>query len=152
VRTHFPPGAGWADLAHSVGSGIGVIVKPLLQVFDRVEASDPGAAAMAQAAELHKDEVAAGRAGFHVSKAEAKHDFVADGAASLVIAAEAAQCASRRRADCEKPLSGRLGFDIQLWYKEAARMLRPGGTLAYWFYSNNGAIASCPQAHAVWAA
>lgn len=96
------------QLAVDVGCGNGQASVALTSYFDRVVAIDPSDAQIRRA-ETHK------RIHYEVSPAE--RIPLTDHVADLVIAAQAAHW-----------------FDLQRFYAEVMRVLRPGGVLAIWCY------------------
>lgn len=95
-------------LAWDCGSGNGQAAVALAAHFDRVVATEPSAAQLAQATKhprvgyLQSAELAPG---------------VADGSVDIVTAAQAAHW-----------------FDLKIFYPEVRRVMRPGGLLAIWNY------------------
>ena len=101
------PGRG---LAIDVATGNGQAARALAGHFDRVIATEPSAAQLAQA-------IAHPRVDYRREAAEAIS--AADGSADLLVAAQAAHW-----------------FDWPRFVREAGRVLRPGGVLAFWTYGN----------------
>ncbi len=101
------PGRG---LAVDVATGNGQAAVALAAHFDAVIATEPSAAQLAHA-EAHP------RVAYRREAAEAIS--VADGSADLLVVAQAAHW-----------------FDWARFVREAARVLRPGGVLAFWTYGN----------------
>lgn len=97
------------NLAWDCGAGNGQASVALAEHFQRVIATEPSAAQLAEA-ERH-DRV------IYVQSAETVPD-IRDGTADLVTAAQAAHW-----------------FDLNVFYPEVRRVLRPGGLLAIWNYA-----------------
>jgi SAM-dependent methyltransferase len=97
----FAPGRA---LAWDVGSGTGQAALGLARQFERVHASEPSAALRAEACP-HE------RIACHVEPAE--HSSLPDRSVDLALAAQSLHW-----------------FDLDLFYAEAARVLKPGGVLA----------------------
>jgi SAM-dependent methyltransferase len=97
-------------LALDVASGNGQAAIALAGHFERVIATEPSAAQLAQAP-------AHPRVEYRVEAAESIS--VAAGSANLLVAAQAAHW-----------------FDWAAFVREAMRVLRPGGVLAFWTYGN----------------
>lgn len=95
-------------LAWDVGAGNGQAAVALAAHFERVQATEPSAAQLAQA-------VAHPRVSY-VQSAELAPGL-ADGSVDIVTAAQAAHW-----------------FDLKIFYPEVRRVLRPGGLLAIWNY------------------
>lgn len=96
-------------LAWDCGTGNGQAAVRLAEYFDKVVATDPSAAQLAQAPAHPKVEF---RLGLE------KESGLTAGCADLVTAAQAAHW-----------------FDVPAFYAEARRVLRDGGVLAIWCYS-----------------
>jgi SAM-dependent methyltransferase len=92
------------DLAWDCGTGNGQAARALAAHFAAVHASDPSADQIAQAEPTD-------RVTYHVERAE--NGSLADGTADLVVAAQALHW-----------------FDLDLFYGQCARVLKPGGILA----------------------
>lgn len=118
---------GW-QLAADFGSGPGTIVPALLQRFASVQGSDLNERQVNMGRDSLVKAYGAERVGMHVGAAGAC-DWIQDGTADLLSAAEAAQW-----------------FDSAKWVAEAGRKLKSGGTLAFWYYSPNCTIVSHPGA------
>lgn len=108
--------SGSYDIAYDVGCGPGQVVSALAEKFSRVHGSDPNAYIISKARETFK---AFRNVSFEVGKAEAVISASKDraGTADLITAAECI------------PL-----MDIDAAMSAFAKLLRPGGTLAIWFY------------------
>jgi SAM-dependent methyltransferase len=101
------PGCG---LAIDVATGNGQAAGALASHFERVLATEPSAAQLAEAPALPRVEY----------RCEAAESIsVASGSADLLVAAQAAHW-----------------FDWPRFVREALRVLRPGGMLAFWTYGN----------------
>lgn len=96
------------DLAWDCGAGSGQASLELARYFDRVVATDASAAQIAQA-------MPHARVEYRVAPAEASG--VADHCADLVVVAQALHW-----------------FDLDRFYAEARRVLKPGGVIAAWTY------------------
>lgn len=111
-------------LAWDAGTGSGQAAIGLAAQFDSVRASDPSPQQIANAAPH-------ARVAYAVEPAEAVS--LEDGSADLVLAAQAMHW-----------------FDLERFYGEAARVLRPGGILAAigyaWFYVDPAVDAAVEQA------
>lgn len=97
-------GAAW-----DCGTGNGQAAIGLAALFERVVATDPSAAQMAEA-------VAHPRVTYRIG--DESHSGLDAGSADLVTAAQAAHW-----------------FDLPAFYAEARRVLRPGGVVALWCYA-----------------
>ncbi len=95
-------------LAWDCGTGTGIAALPLAERFDTVVATDASAAQLAHAPSHPRITYRMAREG---------HSGLADGAASLVTVAQAAHW-----------------FDLDAFYREVDRVLKPGGLLAMWCY------------------
>jgi SAM-dependent methyltransferase len=116
ARPHYPP-ALFAELARlapghglawDCGTGNGQAAVALAAHFDRVVATEPSSAQLAQA-------VAHPRVSYHAFAESAP--VLADQSVDLVTAAQAAHW-----------------FDLGIFYPEVRRVVRPGGLLAIWNY------------------
>lgn len=105
------------DLAVDFGTGPGVIVPPLLSRFQKVVGSDLNETQIGIARQSLIPQYGSKRLELHVGPAE-KCDWVKEGTADIVTAATAIHW-----------------FDNQKWIEQAARLLKPGGTLAFWLYT-----------------
>jgi len=104
-------------IAHDIGTGPGQVASQLATHFARVIASDNNSTHLAVAAQRLATLHASQRVAFVESSAETVHAAYAPGSAGLVAAAECL------------PL-----LDARAAVSSFARLLRPGGTLAVWFY------------------
>ena len=95
-------------LAWDCGTGTGIAALPLAERFDTVVATDASAAQLAHAPSHPRITYRMAREG---------QSGLADGAASLVTVAQAAHW-----------------FDLDAFYREVDRVLKPGGLLAMWCY------------------
>jgi SAM-dependent methyltransferase len=107
--------AAW-EQAVDFGTGVGQIIPSLLQRFEKVVGSDLNEAQIDIARTRLLPTYGIDRVELHVGPAE-RCDWIKDGTADLVIAATAVHW-----------------FDSQAWIRQAARLLKPGGTLAFWIY------------------
>lgn len=115
-RPHYPPELARAlaercagrALAWESGCGSGQLTLDLAQHFERVLACDPSSAQLAQAPPHARVEYRC---------ATAHESGLSDASAELSVAAQAAHW-----------------FDLQAWYAEVSRVLRPGGLLALCSY------------------
>ncbi|KAJ6547439.1 S-adenosyl-L-methionine-dependent methyltransferase [Mycena capillaripes] len=117
------------DSAHDIGTGPGNVAAMLLTRFNKVVASDPNAMHLDIA--QHRLAAAAvdmSRISFIEAAGEAIADHFPAGSADLITAAECL------------PL-----MDADAAVSCFARMLRPGGTLAIWFYGRPIIAASTPN-------
>lgn len=96
------------DLAWDCGTGTGIAALALAEKFQGVVATDPSAAQLAQAPGHPRVTYRMLREG---------QSGIADGAASLVTVAQAAHW-----------------FDLDAFYREVDRVLKPGGLVALWCY------------------
>jgi SAM-dependent methyltransferase len=96
------------DLVWDAGTGSGQAALGLVQVFRRVHATDASAAQLAEAPTHPR---------IDFQQATADRSGLPDHAADLVTVAQAAHW-----------------FDLQSFYTEALRVLKPGGLLALWCY------------------
>lgn len=101
--------------ALDLGTGHALVARALSPHFDRVTATDPSAGMLAQA-QAATDAAAFPNIAFRAASAEAL-PFLADGSVDLVVAAQAAHW-----------------FDYPRLWPELARVVRPGGSLAFWGY------------------
>lgn len=106
---------GPTQLALDVGCGPGTASFPLLNYVDRVIATDPSSMMIQPGIESTTPELT-DRIEFKVAPAE-DLSIIGDGSIDLLISAEALHW-----------------VDHPKFFKEAARVMRAGGTLAYWGY------------------
>ncbi|KAJ7047034.1 S-adenosyl-L-methionine-dependent methyltransferase [Mycena alexandri] len=119
------PNPSW-NLAHDVGTGPGNVAAQLATRFSKVVASDNNATHLAVA--QHRL-VQLSRVSFFQAASEDLADHFPNGSVDLVTAAECL------------PL-----VDAEVAVDGFARLLRPGGTLAAWFYGRPAFAASGPDA------
>lgn len=96
------------DLAWDCGTGTGIAALVLAEMFEGVVATDASAAQLAQTPRHPRVTYRVLREG---------ESGIADGAASLVTVAQAAHW-----------------FDLEAFYREVDRVLKPGGLVALWCY------------------
>ena len=131
---HKRNGGQW-KLACDFGSGSGTILPELLSRFQKVIGSDVSAPQLQDAAKRFADDIKSKKIELHPEPAGKEPcDWIPDGEADLFVAAEAVHW-----------------FDRPAWYQQAAKKLKSGGTIAYWFYSTKPLIYTHPQAEEAWA-
>lgn len=124
---HNRNGNEWS-LAADFGSGPGTIVPNLLERFQTVHGSDLNERQIKLGKSALQEKFGEDRVSMHVGAA-GNCDWIKDGSADIFTSAEAVQW-----------------FDSNLWVEEASKKLKPGGTLAFWYYSPNCTIISHPEA------
>ncbi|ODQ78730.1 hypothetical protein BABINDRAFT_162423 [Babjeviella inositovora NRRL Y-12698] len=110
---------GPTSLVVDVGCGPGTAARALLPFFDKVSGHDASAAMIATANSKAAENLPPQdfeRVSFHVSSSEDMGD-VESGTADMVTVAQAIHW-----------------FNHKLFFQEVLRVLKPGGTLAYWYY------------------
>lgn len=105
---------GGRALALDVGCGNGQATKPLAPNFQRVVGTDPSEGMVMAALE---DGDTQANVEYTVNSAE-DLGFLGDRSVDLVVSGQAAHW-----------------FDHAAWFREMARILRPGGTLSFWGYA-----------------
>ncbi|KAJ5416624.1 uncharacterized protein N7487_000174 [Penicillium crustosum] len=115
-------------LALDLGTGHGLVARELSPHFSRVIGTDPSAGMIAQARELSTGPAAKyPNVSFHQAAAESS-PFVFDRRVNLVTAAQASHW-----------------FNYPKLWPELARIMQPGGTLAFWGYKDH-VLVSHPKA------
>lgn len=110
-------GSGSTDLAVDIGCGSGFVAFKLTEYFDKVIGTDISQVMVDQCA---KSPLAANtNIEFICAPAEKAPQLVADGLVNLLTGAECCHWVDHSR-----------------FFAESARILQPGGTLAYWFYGD----------------
>ena len=104
------------QVAVDYGSGPGTILPSLLSHFHRVVGTDKNVGQVECGREHLQREYGAVRVDMRVGAA-GECDWLPSQSADMITAAEAVHW-----------------FDMQRWTTEAARVLRPGGTIAFWYY------------------
>lgn len=121
---HFDHAPGSSDVAVDIGAGPGQVAQVLATRFQHVIVNDPNEphlqAARAQLAELTSE----GRASFVACKGEDVHEHIAAGSVDFVAAAECIPLMD--------PVAALEAFQT---------VLRPGGTMAVWFYGRPQFVA-----------
>ncbi|KAK9475640.1 S-adenosyl-L-methionine-dependent methyltransferase [Lipomyces japonicus] len=113
--------AGRRHLAVDVGCGPGTATVPLAKHFARVIGVDPSAGMIEQARSTHRGGDGDGKVEFYVAPAEDLGLVIAQpGTVDLVAASQSAHW-----------------FKHDEWFREVGRILRPGGTLAYFGYKDH---------------
>ncbi|KAJ5593635.1 hypothetical protein N7537_010539 [Penicillium hordei] len=121
------PDAG-RSLALDLGTGHGLVARELSPHFGRVIGTDPSAGMIAQAREISTGSSATyPNVSFHQAAAESS-PFVYDRQVNLVTAAQASHW-----------------FHYPKLWPELARIMQPGGTLAFWGYKDH-VLVSHPKA------
>ncbi|KAI9933665.1 hypothetical protein ASPWEDRAFT_138417 [Aspergillus wentii DTO 134E9] len=118
---------GPSSLALDLGTGHGLVARYLSPHFDRVIGSDPSAGMIQEAKNLSSEYT---NISFHQASAE-RSDFVNDNSVDLVVAAQASHW-----------------FNYDSLWPELKRIVRPGGTLAFWGYKDH-VMVSHPKATAL---
>ncbi|GIC84431.1 putative S-adenosylmethionine-dependent methyltransferase [Aspergillus udagawae] len=113
--------------ALDLGTGHGLVARELSPHFQRVLASDPSAGMIQEARQLSTDFP---NITFHQERAE-ECPFAADGQVDLVTAAQSAHW-----------------FDYAKLWPEMRRIVRSGGTLAFWGYKDH-VLVSYPRATSI---
>ncbi|KAG8953948.1 hypothetical protein FRC04_000932 [Tulasnella sp. 424] len=106
---------GGKDKVVDIGCGTGQVTQTLPQYFDRVVGADPSEGMIETAKKKH---ASAEKLEFVVASGEEVDQHVEEGSVDLVTAGQAAHW-----------------FDYQRLWPSLARMLKPGGTVAMWGYS-----------------
>ncbi|KAI0098308.1 S-adenosyl-L-methionine-dependent methyltransferase [Nemania sp. FL0031] len=110
-----------------IGCGHGLIARALSPHFRHVIAIDPSAGMVEQARRMTED----AKIKFHTGRAEDLSAFARPGSIDMAVAGQAAHW-----------------FDYSAVWRELARTLKPGGTIAFWGYLDNVLIGA-EQATAV---
>ncbi|KAK7745110.1 trans-aconitate methyltransferase 1 [Diatrype stigma] len=118
-------GGGGGGLLLDIGCGHGLIARALAPHFDAVVAIDPSEGMVAQAREMTRQSLssppAEGTSSISFRQGSAEDlGFLGDGAVDAAVAGQAAHW-----------------FDYARAWPELARVVRPGGTLAFWGYKDN---------------
>lgn len=122
-------------VALDLGTGHGLVARELGKRFDQVHASDPSPGMLqlaqqittAQSSNNHGNSNIA----FHASTAETSSQFLAPASVDLVTAAQAVHW-----------------FDYDKMWPDLGRVVRPGGTVAFWGYTDP-IVVSYPHASAL---
>lgn len=105
---------GDTNLAVDVGCGTGLVTFELAKYFDQVIGTDPSTTMIDQCNTKSIDNIK-----FMVGSAEAFPDEIAANSVDMITGAECIHW-----------------VDHGNFFQESARILKPGGTLAYWFYKD----------------
>ncbi|EGW35315.1 uncharacterized protein SPAPADRAFT_58538, partial [Spathaspora passalidarum NRRL Y-27907] len=108
------------DIAVDIGCGSGFVTFKLLQYFKHVIGTDPSSSMINQCiSSLSSKEKSEHRIEFLLGTAEQQPDIVKEKSVDLITGAECCHW-----------------VDHPKFFKESARVLKPNGTLAYWFYKD----------------
>ncbi|OIW28246.1 methyltransferase-like protein [Coniochaeta ligniaria NRRL 30616] len=110
-----------------LGCGHGLIARALAPHFSRIVALDPSAGMVAQAQRLTAPELAS-KITFRQGAAEDLRPFASDASVDCVVAGQAAHW-----------------FDYTKAWPELARVVRKGGTLAFWGYKDHVIVGAGPK-------
>lgn len=121
------PSTGSTGTLLDLGCGHGLIARALAPHFSRVVALDPSAGMVAQAKRLTPPELAS-KIAFHQGAAEDLRPFAADASVDCAVAGQAAHW-----------------FDYARAWPELARVVRGGGTLAFWGYKDHVIVGAGPE-------
>ena len=124
-----PPDVG-RKLALDLGTGHGLVTRELSPHFDHVISTDPSVGMITQASELSTCSTMYPNVSYHQATAESS-PFVSDRQVDLVTAAQASHW-----------------FHYPTLWPELGRIMRPGGTLAFWGYKDH-VLVSHPKASEV---
>ncbi|OBA22174.1 S-adenosyl-L-methionine-dependent methyltransferase [Metschnikowia bicuspidata var. bicuspidata NRRL YB-4993] len=116
------------SLAMDVFTGPGFVAFHLTKYFDHVIGTDLSATMIAECKSRRNQWPENGKIEFHTAPAEKSPDFVAALSVDVITAAEACHW-----------------MDHPRFFAECARVLKRGGTLAYWFYLDP-VFVDCPAA------
>ncbi|ODV65035.1 S-adenosyl-L-methionine-dependent methyltransferase [Hyphopichia burtonii NRRL Y-1933] len=105
------------ELALDIGTGSGFVALKLINFFQKVIGTDLSPTMIKSCSENPISMENRDKISFHVSKAEKSPDFVKENSIDMITGAECCHW-----------------LDHSAWFKECHRILKPGGTLSYWFY------------------
>lgn len=119
-------------MALDLGTGHGLVARELSKRFDQVHASDPSPGMLQLAQQITSESSNdSNNITFHASTAETSSQFLAPESVDLVTAAQAVHW-----------------FDYDKMWPDLARVVRPGGTVAFWGYTDP-IVVSYPRASAL---
>ncbi|QLL33668.1 hypothetical protein HG536_0E05790 [Torulaspora globosa] len=104
-----------------IGCGTGIATFPLLKYFEKVIGCDPSAKMIQNAEEQRQvlEDVQKHRIEFKIIPAEKISSVIPDKSADMIVCAEAIQW-----------------VDHTIFFETVSKILKPGGTLAYWMYAD----------------
>lgn len=117
-------------VALDLGTGHGLVARELSKRFDQVHASDPSPGMLQLAQQITAGE-GSNNVKFHASTAESSSQFLAPESVDLVTGAQAVHW-----------------FDCDKMWPDLERVVRPGGTVAFWGYTDP-VVVSYPRASAL---
>ncbi|KAI1420791.1 S-adenosyl-L-methionine-dependent methyltransferase [Xylaria sp. FL1777] len=124
---HQLPLAGNETTLLDIGCGHGLIARAMSPQFQRVIALDPSAGMVKQARHMTDD----AKIGFHEGRAEDLSALVGPASVDIAVSGQAAHW-----------------FDYNVVWRELARAIKPGGTIAFWGYVD-GVLEGYKEATAV---